>query len=119
MYRCKSCDRLARLEYVAKNYEKSLMSQRSRNLKYRFGLTSDDYNRILKSQDGRCGICGKVESENKVYKARDGSKRFCVDHSHETNLVRGLLCNNCNRGLGLLGDNLSSMLKVIKYFKGN
>lgn len=54
--------------------------------------------RVLSNRQGTdrpaCEICGVVESD----------RPLCVDHDHTTGAMRGLLCNNCNAGIGLLGD---------------
>ena len=45
----------------------------------------------------------------------NGKSRFSVDHNHETGEVRGLLCNNCNRAFGLLGDNVEIVRSLLFY----
>lgn len=54
-----------------------------------YGLEPGEYDRMLEAQDGRCAICGK----------QPRSKRLSVDHDHDTNKVRALICQPCNRGL--------------------
>ena len=74
---------------------------KDRDLRWRYGITLEDYNKM----DQNCNICGSSE-EGRGFKMN-------VDHCHDTGKVRGLLCNSCNRGLGLLGeDNLE---KAIQY----
>lgn len=63
----------------------------------------------LANQDYGCALCGKPE---------DPRKALCVDHDHLTGTVRGLLCSGCNRGLGLLGDDLESIHRVVAYLGG-
>ncbi len=72
---------------------------------YRFGVTQDEYLRLLEIQGGGCAICG-VQQE-----------RLCVDHDHVSGRVRGLLCGKCNRGIGLLGDSVSAMHSASEYLK--
>ncbi len=57
-----------------------------------YGLSTDAYNAILARQHGGCGVCKRTGLE------------LCVDHDHATNKVRGLLCHNCNKALGLFQD---------------
>lgn len=64
---------------------------------------------MLSNQDGGCGIC--EESPNR-------DKALDVDHNHDTGEVRGLLCNTCNRGLGMLGDDVATLKSAIDYLEG-
>ena len=83
-----------------------------KNLKHtlkKFNLTIDDYNKMFKEQDGRCGCCGKHQSELE--------KRLHIDHCHDTDKVRGLLCWECNASIGKLGDNLDGVLKAVSYLE--
>lgn len=75
------------------------------NLKYRYGITIENYNDIVKKQDNRCAIC-----------AIDVEKLF-VDHCHETLVCRGLLCRSCNLLLGYAYDNIETLKQAIKYLK--
>jgi hypothetical protein len=86
---------------------------RDYNLKS-YGLDIVKYNEMLDEQKGCCKICNRHLSE--VNKGR--KKALCVDHCHETNLVRGLLCDKCNRGIGLFNDNADLLNKAIKYLSG-
>lgn len=68
----------------------------------RYGITLEDFNRMFEQQHGRCGMCGKHQSE--LYHT------LAVDHSHETGKVRGLLCTACNVRLGTLEDKAFQMV---------
>jgi Recombination endonuclease VII len=77
----------------------------------KFNITLSEYNAILEAQGGVCAICGEPErSRRKSYLA--------VDHCHETGKVRGLLCNQCNVGLGALGDSIEGIEAALNYLKG-
>ena len=90
------------------NPEKLFFSNRATKLKSAYNLTLDEYNIKLKQQDYKCGVCGKEHEEvNK--------KRLVVDHCHETNVVRSLLCNNCNTALGLLKENIETIEALKNY----
>lgn len=62
---------------------------------------------MLKNQNYRCSICNKHEEKFKY--------KLAVDHCHLTGEIRGLLCNNCNAGLGLFNDSEFSLKAAIKY----
>lgn len=64
----------------------------SAELKYKYGITKEDYNKLFKEQNGKCAICGKHQIDLNV--------RLCVDHNHLTGAIRGLLCMKCNYSLG-------------------
>ena len=70
----------------------------SKYKKYGEDFKEEDYNKLLEEQGGICAICKEVElrGERKI--------RLSIDHNHETGAIRGLLCGNCNRAIGLLKD---------------
>jgi len=63
-------------------------------LKSRYGIPLGTYDRLFAEQGGKCAICGTTEPK--------GRGDFHLDHCHETNAVRGLLCHHCNLGIGNL-----------------
>ncbi len=90
--------------------EQRIVDQRRRyELDKNYGMSLDDYNEMYEDQDGRCMICDRPERENKL---------LAVDHCHTTGNVRGLLCQNCNLGIGLLEDNIKFLKGAIKYLGG-
>lgn len=88
---CKSCAAAAQGEMRRKHPERFAERDRKKRLRY-FGITVDDYDKLLDQQKGRCCLCKKP--------AADCSTRLAVDHDHITGAVRGLLCGSCNRNLG-------------------
>lgn len=79
--------------------------KRATNRKCRYGITPDQYQSMLLSQGGGCAICG-------------GHFRLSVDHAHdETKKVRGILCLNCNAGIGSLGDDFSQIIRAADYIR--
>lgn len=84
---------------------------RDRLYKKRFGITLEQYTSMLNEQWMMCAMCGKNEEEN--------NQRLCVDHDHETGQVRGLLCNTCNTGLGLLQDNITILRNGVTYLNNH
>lgn len=81
-----------------------------RKLRQRYGITLEEYDRMFALQSGVCAIC--KQPENDAYK-----RRLSVDHDHETGKVRGLLCHQCNTGIGKFGDDIKRLLSAAKYLK--
>jgi len=82
-------------------------------LRHYYGITVEDYDRMLAAQGGKCALCQKATGH--FYRNKPG--RLGVDHCHETKKIRGLLCNNCNRGLGHFKDNPASLERAITYLR--
>ena len=80
---------------------------KNNELQRRFGITLEDYNKMLEDQNGCCKICNVHHTEEK--------QALSVDHCHTTQKIRGLLCNTCNRAIGLLKDNTETLQKAIEY----
>jgi len=78
-------------------------------LKARFGITLDQYNQLLLAQNECCKICKKHKSHF--------TKALSVDHKHGTTIIRGLLCDRCNRAIGLLKDSSEAALEASKYLQ--
>lgn len=76
----------------------------------RYGIDREEYDSALKRQLGLCAICGNVNNSN---------RRLAIDHNHVTGQFRGLLCTNCNIGLGHLKADIGAELleKAISYIK--
>lgn len=82
-----------------------------RYLNRRYGITFADYNNMHKEQDGVCAIC----HEEGFLMAKHHKLKLVVDHCHVTGVVRGLLCHNCNRALGLLKDDTHRLDRAKDY----
>lgn len=85
----------------------------SNYLKRTYGITVDDYEVMYEDQQGLCVIC---RTEGFVMDPKHTMK-LVVDHCHATGVVRGLLCHNCNRALGLLHDDTTALQRAIDYLK--
>src|SRR5271157_5937427 len=104
---CKECTKIVRLNTYSKE------KQRDAALKCTFGITRDDYNVMLAEQSGGCAICGTTTPGNsKVF-------NFSVDHDHETDEIRGLLCEKCNRGLGHFDDDPERLEAAARYLRAH
>ena len=89
-----------------RNVKKHNLNFRVRTLA-KYGLTLESYDAMLAEQGGACKICGGKPSD----------RRLMVDHDHETGLVRGLLCNNCNRSAGLVHDRPELLRALADYIE--
>jgi hypothetical protein len=105
---CKTCVKKADKAY--KQTEAGKASNRRHRWKQQgIQLTTEQHQAMLEAQDHSCAICGASEESL--------AKALHVDHCHDTGAVRGLLCHNCNTGMGKLGDNISTLEKAILYLK--
>lgn len=106
---CRSC--MAEI-YTSKEFREKRKHPRYANIKRKhkvksFGLTVEEYESLIQKQGNKCAICNKHQSQLK--------KLLSIDHNHKTGKVRGLLCGNCNRGIGFLEDSPAIMRKAVDY----
>jgi hypothetical protein len=112
----KDREKETRREYLIKNREKVLEKQRKYNkenplkrknsiLKYEYGITLDQYNKMFETQEGKCAICQRHQNEL--------TRTLCVDHDHKTNKVRALLCVTCNTDVSVIENRLEEMTKYL------
>lgn len=73
----------------------------------KYAITEVQYDEIFKRQQGRCAIC----------KCQQHFQRLAVDHDHRTGMVRGLLCVQCNRGLGRFFDSPVRLRTAAEYIE--
>jgi hypothetical protein len=79
------------------------------NLRFKYGITLDSYNRLHEEQGGGCAICGR---------GGDG-KKLHVDHDHISGIIRGLLCNRCNLMVGMSNDDPTVLERATHYLREN
>lgn len=75
-------------------------------IKYKYGITLEEYDLMYSNQKGRCAICNEKKS------------KLCIDHNHTTGEIRGLLCKQCNHAIGLLKEKITSLRSAISYLGG-
>jgi len=94
-----------------KKYQKYQKSLKRKNcvLKYKHGITLEQYDEMFKQQNGVCAICSLVDVTG---------RRLAVDHDHKTGKIRGLLCTGCNTRLGTLENKIWRPLAE-KYLKSS
>lgn len=79
-----------------------------RMLKHRYKIDYDTYVEMYNRQKGRCGIC-------KDPYPLGSKKGLLIDHDHATDVIRGLLCTNCNTGLGKFKESVTVLQNAIDY----
>lgn len=92
-----------------------IIKNRVNVLKRKYNLTLEEFKELLEKQNGKCKICDKNLSYINLTKNQKDSA--CVDHSHKTNEVRGILCSACNLAIGLLQDKKEIIMKAYKYLE--
>lgn len=93
------------LDWRKKNPERYAARQRRYHLKRKYGFDQAEFQQRLVEQHGKCACCGKSGIE------------LVVDHCHARGIVRELICQTCNKGLGYFGDDVALMEKAIAYLK--
>lgn len=86
-----------------------LRQKREAHMLRKYGLTMADFEALLAEQGGACAICGGPPNGPGV--------RLHVDHCHDSDRIRGLLCGKCNTAVGLLDDNPERAEKVAAYLR--
>lgn len=100
---CKVCDRARATTWRKNNLEKAKITARKAHIRRLYGITLEQYEKLLDQQNGCCAICDRHHSEF--------PKSLCVDHVHSgenKGAIRGLLCSNCNHRL--IGDRIDGAL---------
>lgn len=112
-FRCKLCDKKASQKYKKENYQKDRELRRSERRKRVYGLSEHDVKDLFDKQKGLCACCEKPLSDEMG--RLHAHNKMVIDHDHQTGYLRGLLCTMCNKGIGLLGDNLEGLKKAVNY----
>lgn len=86
------------------------IAERRHHLRKTYGLSMEQFDALLRIQNGRCAACKTTEPGGK-------GNSWHVDHNHETGFIRGLLCNSCNRACGLLNDNVERLIGLVVYLE--
>lgn|SRR5215216_641273 len=82
---------------------------RKNHIRFKYGITWEEYNELLTAQNNMCAICGATEP--------GGKGDWHIDHSHKTKQIRGILCAGCNIGIGHLGEDPERMLLAAAYLR--
>ena len=85
--------------------DKTRMNTRRKDFKKKYSITPEDYDKIYDLQNGRCAICSKEQEKYTL----------AVDHCHDSNQIRGLLCQQCNVGIGMFNNEPSLLIQAAGY----
>jgi hypothetical protein len=96
--------KVARKERQQRDPEKLKAQQRKNDLKKKYNISPEDYDKMFEDQQGHCAICLKTST-----------KALHVDHNHETGKIRALLCSHCNVGLGHFKESLNLLERAKDY----
>lgn len=106
--RSREASRLGQQRYREQYPERSSASLWASSLRRNYGIGPDEFDALLSKQNGRCAICGTDDP---------GTRKFNVDHDHETGKIRGILCQRCNLAIGHFKDNLDIMENAMRYVR--
>ena len=105
---CRRCRKTIQ-KWRKANPHKVKVQYKRHDLKRAFGLTLEEFLQKVNKQNGVCAICGcKNFRGNRI-------KHLVVDHNHQTGKMRALLCDSCNRGMGLLKDDVIILQRAVAY----
>ena len=102
---------LQKLTYQQQYREENRRTLSDKERQRRFGITPERYSELLKFQNGTCAICKQPETATRMGKV----KALAVDHCHQSGAVRGLLCADCNMGIGKLKEDPLVFQSAIQY----
>lgn len=103
--------RIWQKNYRRKNLEYRRKIENKSTFKHRYGITKFDFEEIFKKQQYKCKICGKTQLDLK--------QLFHLDHNHKNFKIRGILCPDCNKGLGFFSDDINLLQKAVGYLKNS
>lgn len=98
--------------WCAKNKDRRIAS----GLRLKYGLSLEEYDRMLQAQNNLCAICTSEETA-KLGTTGGAASKLSVDHNHGTGAVRGLLCSRCNTGLGCFKDDILRLEAAVAYLR--
>lgn len=86
---------------------KTTEAEKNARIKYVYGITAHEVEVMKEMQGHRCAICGANEN--------DLPRGLVIDHDHELNKVRGMLCHECNKAIGIMHDDYDRLMKAAEY----
>ena len=109
---CKDRQTKTSLKWKMNNKRKIDDWSQKYNMQYNHRLSWEEFEELVDEQEGKCAICN-VELILGGHK----NESTCVDHDHKTGAIRGILCRLCNRGIGLLKDDINILREAANYIE--
>lgn len=110
--RCKDCFVLSkRVNHTRREYA------RNWTLRKKYGIGTDAIMHLLMIQSGKCAICRQIMKQPASTRGQ-ALDTITVDHDHKTGNLRSLLCSGCNKGIGLLKDDIEIIVSALRYLGG-
>lgn len=110
---CRPCQTVANKEWASKNKKAVHRIHQRAWLKRKYNLTCEEYDEMFAAQKGVCAIC-KLPDDTK---GNGKNGLLCVDHDHKTGVIRALLCDRCNRAIGLMKENPERLREAAAYLE--
>ena len=96
------------------NYRKNYpLRVKNYKLGMKYGISIEEYQQMHKLQEGKCAICKQPETT--IHSQTKKVQQLAVDHCHKTGKIRSLLCQDCNRAIGLFCEDIPRMKSAIDY----
>jgi len=105
-----NCWECRRIRDKERRKNRTPKERREFHLQLKHNISMVEFTQMLEEQNYSCAVCN-------VHESKAPREMLFVDHCHETNRIRGLLCSSCNAAIGVLGDSANSIQKVIEYLK--
>lgn len=112
-HRCNSCNTIHAKDIALKQKRQfGKVEYRNRRRKYElvhyYNISSEEYAKLVHNQNNKCAICGLKPEPH-----------LAIDHCHDTNKIRGLLCRKCNSAIGLFNDDVRIIENALLYLNKN
>lgn len=124
---CRTCNKIkslrsfpAQAECISGRSRECRACKTNRSRLRRYGISESEYYDLLKKQDNKCAICSLPYFCRTTKRLAESNEfKLAVDHCHKTGKVRGLLCYQCNVGLGKFSDDLDLLRKAVQYLEAH
>jgi len=104
-------------KYAEKYHHLNYVQYQARRTARKYGLSYNEYIEMIKKSNDKCAICNREERRNLGKKEK--LTQLCIDHSHSSKKVRGLICYGCNLLLGYAEDNIEFLKSAIQYLESH